>query len=101
MSDRNGTATCPILVESVDGPLPAVDGPLPARLHGQLDAQNDSDLHFVGLDFVTDYQVRRRLDKKEVRERIPPDQEGTMVANFGQDGPVFPRHGMPLAFRIG
>ena len=47
MSDRNGTASCPILIESVDGPLAA-------RLHGHLDAQNDTYLYLVGLDFVTD-----------------------------------------------
>src|SRR5947207_2299501 len=35
MSERAGTASCPILIESVDGPLAA-------RLHGTLDAQQDS-----------------------------------------------------------
>ena len=47
MSSRIGTRSCPILIESVDGTLAA-------RLHGGLDAQQDSYLYFVGLNFVTD-----------------------------------------------
>ena len=47
MSGVTGTASCPVLIESVDGPLAA-------RLHGNLDAQQDSYLYLVGLNFITD-----------------------------------------------